>query len=124
MQQSNGRWQSTDCSRVLPVACRHKDDPHKVRFILMVSTDSFERAPLACNDPYLFECPRQATENNALFIAIQNSSSTVIDKQAVQNGLVWIELNVLSRTNCWVLGKLGMCWWLNKVNDIPPTCLF
>ncbi|KAG2224064.1 hypothetical protein INT45_004945 [Circinella minor] len=119
VQRWNGRWRAGDCTELLRVSCRHKNNPNK--WILTQTYVSYDRAFSACPDDYVFDCPRIAQQNRMLFQELQIDLSQNAPQGDEMNDLFhhlfWINLNSGNNGSCWVVGLFSNCWWLtNNVN--------
>ncbi|KAI9277154.1 hypothetical protein BDA99DRAFT_495024 [Phascolomyces articulosus] len=114
IQRWNGRWRAGDCTELLRVACRHKDDPNK--WLLTQTYVSYDRAFSACPDDYVFDCPRIPQQNrmllNSLAQDFEQNGAKDEDTRNILHHLFWINLNSGNNGSCWVVGLFSTCWWM------------
>lgn len=103
---SRGHWRVVNCQQRRRVACRIGGQPFNWR--LSPSEVRFGEAPDICQDGTEFGMPRTALENRYLYEHILSDLETQPEK-SFRDG-VWINLNSLDNTDCWVTsGPNGSC---------------
>lgn len=111
---NGGKWQVADCSTRHYGACRKGDAPYI--WTITGQSGSFSKMDSACEDNE-FSVPRTALENTYLQGAVQAWAETDDDDDS--SNLVWINLNDLDVTGCWVNGANSTCPYVQKTSD--PT---
>lgn len=108
MNQTSGRWITSDCADTLRVACRLAIDADQ--WVLTDAAFNYDRSLTACPSNYIFDIPRRPRENMYLLQAMQRANLSDGEK-------VWLNLNLLyNEDHCWVVGRYGTCWWSINVS--------
>ncbi|KAG2234322.1 hypothetical protein INT48_000772, partial [Thamnidium elegans] len=82
INQSTGRWITSDCADTLRVACRLATDVDQ--WVLTDTAYNYDRSLTACPSNYIFDIPRQPRQNLYLLQAMQNANLSHGEKGQVE----------------------------------------
>ncbi|KAK4504813.1 hypothetical protein PRZ48_002775 [Zasmidium cellare] len=112
LNATSGHWQASDCSDSLYGACRIGDEPY--RWQISDSNAPYDRVALACEGNSSLDVPRTALENRYLLSTWREYRASDSDDDG--GALLWLDLNDLDVTSCWVIGQNTSCPY-----DGPPS---
>ncbi|KAF2168332.1 hypothetical protein M409DRAFT_21766 [Zasmidium cellare ATCC 36951] len=112
LNATSGYWQAEDCGSSLYGACRIGDEPY--RWQISDANTPYDRVDLGCEGNSSFDVPRTALENTYLLSAWRDFRSDDSDNDG--GALLWLDLNDLDVTSCWVIGQNTTCPY-----DGPPS---
>ncbi|KAL6946863.1 hypothetical protein ACO0QE_001715 [Hanseniaspora vineae] len=107
-------WKVSDCYQKLPILCHNADDnewfiptKHKIQFFSVTSDNEQVSNNHGCPDGYLFNIPTTPLAISQLNYAFSKQYEEDQASFYFANGTnnsVWIDLNSISASNCWVVG--------------------
>lgn len=117
---SSGRWQVTSCNTKLLGACRRGDSAFE--WTLSTQSGTYDTIGQGCPSNTTFSVPRTAAENAFLHVVAQSTlDPSALTNDATdansQSQLVWIDLNDLDATGCWVSGANSRCPYTQSQPD-------
>lgn len=112
LNATSGYWQASDCSSSLYGACRKGDESYLWK--ISDANAPYDRVNLGCDSNSTFDVPRTALENSYLLAAWREYRMDDSDNDG--GALLWLDLNDLDVTSCWVIGQNTTCPY-----DGPPS---
>jgi len=120
MNSSTGNWQVASCgASYYSGSCRVNNRPYDWR--ISSPPTMYYKVDEACPEGTNFDVPRTALENSYLLAAFRQS----LGSGSYPNGaLLWVDLNDLDISTCWVTGSNTTCPYQTEAPDGQARTLF